>query len=329
MYETEHGAVSPSVLKVMAVLCVATLLQAAAPCRVSSATLSMDSVSAGQVIGDPQRHTLNDKETLLDVARRYDLGYNEIQELYPQLDPWVPPRGRTIEVPTLWIVPPGETDGILVNIPELRLYYVDRRHHRFMTFPVSIGEDAWPTPQGRFIVENKQERPVWNVPPSLTHKYRKRFFPPGRDNPLGEYWLGLEDTHYGIHGTDFPWSIGRAVTRGCIRLYPEDVATLFRHVPSGTPVNLIYAPVKIGIRGDRVYVEVHRDIYDRVGSLTDHGIDLLQREGLARRVDLEKYRLALQRQGGMPVDVTAGNTEVHDDGKTIAQGRSNKESPTQ
>ena len=262
-----------------------------------------------RLIGKTKRHTIRKKETLLDIARQYNLGFNEIQDLYPQLDPWIPPDGMVIHIPSQWILPDGFYDGIVVNIAELRLYFFNRINNSVGTFPISIGEKSWPTPEGVFTIKEKTAHPSWAVPPSLMHKYDISHVPSGRDNPLGDFWLGLKDTHYGIHGTDFPWSIGRAVTRGCIRLYPEDIERFFELVQPGACVNIIYCPVKIGIRADRVYVEVHRDIYNRIGNPQQYGFFLLQRKNIVWRVDLEKYCQALDRQDGMPVDVTRSFTE--------------------
>ena len=257
-----------------------------------------------EVIGAIRQHKIRKKETLLDIARQYHLGFNEIQDLYPQLDPWLPPEGMLMDIPSRWILPKGVFNGIIVNIAELRLYCFSADQSSVVTFPISIGEEAWPTPEGTFAIKEKKTQPGWAVPPSLRHKYDFQYLPPGPDNPLGAFWMGLENTRYGIHGTDFPWSIGRAVTRGCIRLYPEDIKRLFELVQPGTRVTIIYEPVKIGTLADRVVVEVHRDIYGRVGNLQQYGLFHLRMSKHAWRVDLDKYRRALERQDGMPVDVT-------------------------
>lgn len=256
-------------------------------------------------IGGIKQHRVREKETLLDIARQFDLGFNEIRDLYPQLDLWLPPSGMVMQIPSRWILPDGKRDQIVVNIAELRLYYFSRSGEQVSTFPVGIGESAWPTPEGAFVIARKIAHPRWFVPPSLKHKYAFSSLPPGPDNPLGKFWLGLAHTHYGIHGTDFPWSIGRAATHGCIRLYPEDIERLYKLVQPGTRVKIIYAPVKIAVRQDHVFVEVHRDIYKRIGNLEQYGLLLLQNNNVSHRVDLDKYYRVLERQDGMPVDVTA------------------------
>lgn len=261
--------------------------------------------TAYHLIGKIRQHRIRKKETLLDIARQYDLGFNEIQELYPKMDLWLPPTGTVLHIPSRWILPEGARGQIVVNIAELRLYYFSPTGKQVSTFPVGVGERTRPTPEGTFTIKGKIAHPTWFVPPSLRHKYDFSSLPPGPDNPLGAFWLGLNHDHIGIHGTDFPWSIGWAATHGCIRLYPEDIKRLFHIVQPGTPVKIIYAPVKIGVQNHRVFVEVHRDIYNRIENFEQYGFNLLQEKKMVRRVDLEKYRQVLERQNGIPVDVTA------------------------
>ncbi|MCF8105506.1 MAG: L,D-transpeptidase family protein [Desulfohalobiaceae bacterium] len=257
-----------------------------------------------QIIGTPRRHVVKDGETLLDIARLYDLGFNEIQGLYPGLDPWIPPAGTELTIPSLWVIPGERRKGIVVNVAELRLYFFPGKKKAVRTFPVGIGRRDWPSPLGTFMVGEKRANPRWYIPRSLQEKYGLKTMPPGPDNPLGNYWIGLANTSYGIHGTDIPWSVGRLVTHGCIRLYPEDIEPLFAMVQPGTPVAIIYEPVKIGLKSGRVYAEVHRDIYDRIEDFVEYGRQRLRAAGLINRVDLAKFGRVLARQSGMVVDVT-------------------------
>jgi L,D-transpeptidase ErfK/SrfK len=256
------------------------------------------------LIGILQGHIIQAKETLLDVARQYDLGFNEISDLYPHLDPWIPPRGTRVIIPSQWVLPEIINNGILVNIAELRLYYFDKNRNCVMTFPIGIGDKGTLTPVGMFSIKDKQVHPIWYIPSSLKHKYAVGSIPPGPDNPLGDFWMGLGESHYGIHGTDLPWSVGRLVTHGCIRMYNEDIALLFQKVPVGAHVKLIYEPVKIGRSMDRIFVEVHPDIYGRVGDLVSYGFALLHAKKIVQDVDDQKYRQALMRKDGLPTDVT-------------------------
>lgn len=258
------------------------------------------------VIGAPERYVIKDKDTFLDIARHYRLGFNEMEALYPDIDPWIPPAGTWLLLPTQWVLPGNVDKGIIINSAELRLYYFIKIGVDFLvkTFPIGIGDTDWPTPLGEFKVGEKRKNPAWYVPPSLREKYQVKVIPPGPENPLGKYWIRLGNSSYGMHGTDIPWSVGRLVTHGCIRLYPEDIKHLFQEVHPGTPVRIIYEPVKLGLLSGRVYAEVHKDIYQMIDDFVEYGYRRLQEEGLEKRVDLEKFHKLLKRKDGMPTDIS-------------------------
>lgn len=256
------------------------------------------------VIGAPQRHVVAKKETLLDVAREYDLGFNELEDLYPKQDPWIPPEGMKLVIPSQWILPETQKEGIVVNVAELRLYYFMKKIRMVKTFPIGIGDEGWYTPLGTFRIQEKREHPTWYIPSSLQEKYKAKTMPPGPDNPLGDYYMGLSIPGYGIHGTNIAWSVGRLVTHGCIRLYPEDIQQLFSMVKPGIPVEIIYEPVKLGVLGGRIYVEAHKDIYGRIDDFFLYGYERLEQKRLSEKVDLFKFYEVLNRQDGMPVDIT-------------------------
>jgi L,D-transpeptidase ErfK/SrfK len=270
------------------------------------------------VIGTPVKHIVKKGETLLDIARRHGLGFNEIQDLYPSIDPWIPPEGMELIIPSQWVLPSHPLDGIVINTAELRLFMTDKTCG-IRTFPVGAGDEERPSPLGSFRIGARIKDPAWRVPPSLRKKYGQRVIPPGPDNPLGQYWLGLGGTRYGIHGTDFPWSVGRTVTRGCIRLYPEDISVLFDLTAPGTPVHIVYEPVKIGRLDGRIYAEVHRDIYGLVHDLESLGFMSLRAKGLEGLVDLEVFRRALIRRDGMPADITPGRKAADGPGKAASE----------
>jgi L,D-transpeptidase ErfK/SrfK len=206
-------------------------------------------IQAMTVIGALQTYIVQKEDTLLDIARNFDLGFSEIQLLYKDLDPWVPPEGIDLIIPTYWILPEGKRNGILINIPEMRLYLFLKKISMVKTFPIGIGVTENFTPTGRFYIKEKRVSPTWHIPVSLREKYEgRKSIPPGPENPLGSHWLGLSISGYGIHGTNFPWAVGRLVTHGCIRLYPEDILHLYPVVPIRTPVEIIYEPVKIGFK---------------------------------------------------------------------------------
>ncbi len=264
------------------------------------------SPQANTLIGEPRTYVVQKGDTLLDVARRFDLGFLELQDLHRDVDPWIPPEGTRLVIPTQWILPEWRWSGIVINVPEMRLYFFDTEALKVWTFPIGIGETESSTPVGTFHVVEKKLSPTWHIPPSLREKYEgKKEIPPGPENPLGSHWLGLSQAGYGIHGTNFPWAVGRLVTHGCIRLYPEDILRLFQIVPVGTAVEILYDPVKIGFRGERIFIEVHEDLYGRIPDLHDYTMERLRRQGLHRAVNPDKLEEALRKRDGLPMDISA------------------------
>jgi L,D-transpeptidase ErfK/SrfK len=260
--------------------------------------------NANTVIGLPGAYVIKEKDTLLDVAREYDLGFNELEILYPDLDPWVPSRGMELLIPSQWVLPPTQKYGIVINIPEMRLYYFFKSIRMVRTHPIGIGDLGWFSPEGTFWVKEKRPKPTWYIPESLQEKYGMKQMPPGPDNPLGDYWLGLSISGYGIHGTNFPWAVGRLVTHGCIRLYPEDIAKLFPMVAVKTPVEMIYEPVKLGLQYGRLFVEVHPDIYGKIPDFLEYGLAKIRASGWEDRADRDLFLKALKEKKGLPVDIT-------------------------
>lgn len=253
------------------------------------------------VIGVIREYQVQKKDTLLDIARKFDLGYNELQILYPDLDPWLPPEGMILKIPTKWVLPEFHQEGIVVNVPEMRLYLFMPRHGLVKTHPIGIGIEEYPTPLGSFRVKEKKVDPVWYVPPSLKDQYKGiTAVPPGPDNPLGRYWIGLTASSYGIHGTNKPWGVGRLVSRGCIRMYPEDIETLFPLVTIGMRVDIVYQPVKFGCDAEKIYVEVHPDLYGRIGDLFSYALSLARSKGISEKIALPLLYKAVKERKGIP-----------------------------
>lgn len=258
------------------------------------------------VIGSPQHHLTRKGEDLLDVARRYDLGWTEIGAMYRQWDPFLPPPGVDLLIPTLWIVPTGHAAQIVVNTGEMRLYYFVNNGTQVYTYPIGMGVLDYKTPTGKFYVNQKIVNPAWHIPKQLQKKYEMAVMPAGPDNPMGAFKLGLNWGDYGIHGCNLPWAVGRLVSHGCTRLYPEDIKKLFPMVPMGTKVEYIYEPAKIGFRNGRVFLSVHDDVYFKIRSMVLQVLGMLEQLGLVDQVDMRKVLQTVEEQTGMPVDVTGG-----------------------
>jgi len=263
-----------------------------------------------EVIGEVQTHEVRAGESLIELARDYDVGFNEIAAANPGLDPFVPKPGSLAVIPTAWIVPREATTGTLVvNLAEMRLYYAfsaDRSGTAtLLTMPVGIGSEGTDTPPGVYRVVEKEFHPAWHVPASIRKERPElpEVVPFGPDDPLGTHALRLSSRSILIHGTNRPYGIGRRVSHGCIHLYPEDVLRLYQIVPVGTAVAIVRQPVKAGQDGDRIYLEVHSDAGPPIDALSE-ARRLLTDRGFWERVDPAKVEAAAQERSGIPVDVT-------------------------
>jgi L,D-transpeptidase ErfK/SrfK len=127
--------------------------------------------------------------------------------------------------------------------------------------------------------------------------------PAGPDNPLGDYWMTIGRTSYGIHGTDNRWSIGREATHGCIRLYNDEIARLFARTREGTPVAIVYQPVKLGRRGAKLYLEAHPDLYARAPDRAERAAERLRELGLWPRVEAGVLEQTIAEARGIPVEI--------------------------
>jgi len=272
---------------------------------------------APPVFGADQYVKANYEDTLLDIARRYSVGYEEIVRANPKLDLWIPGAGADVLVPGRRILPPGPHEGVVVNLPEHRLYYYPRakRHEKavVITYPVSVGKMDWRTPLGQTQIVSKQTLPSWHPPPSVLQEHAERsdplpkVVPPGPDNPLGEYAmrLGIHPGDYLIHGTNNPQAVGMAVTHGCIRMYPEDIEALFKMVPLGTKVWLINEPVKVAYVDGELLLEAHPQV-DAEGQTMEPDLDMLSQRldhalgSTTAAINWDLARETLQAAQGMP-----------------------------
>jgi len=259
----------------------------------------------GRIIGEEQKSGVNENESLWEIARKFDIGINEIADANPGVDPIVPSPGTIINIPAKWILPDVPvSSGIVINIPEFRLYlFPTNNPGMVMTFPIGVGDQGKDTPLGTYKVIEKIVNPAWYVPKSIRKEKPDlpRVVPPGPDNPMGSHALRLSLGTVLIHGTDKPWGIGTRSSHGCLRLYPEDIVQLFKLVHKGTRVTIINQPVKMAIQEEKVFVELHRygdtDYMNKV-------VQLLVDKDLWQRVDFIKLNRELKAMSGMPVDIT-------------------------
>jgi L,D-transpeptidase ErfK/SrfK len=208
------------------------------------------------VVGRLRFHTARKDDTLVDLAVRYGVGYVELLAANPGVDPWVPPEKQRIVIPDVHLLPSGAREGIVVNLGEMRLYWFEPGS-RPRSYPIGVAREGFETPRGRTEVTAKREKPTWIPGPTARRDGYPAMVPPGPDNPLGEYALNLGWPSYLIHGTNEPPGVGRHSSRGCIRLYPDDIAELFREAAIGTPVRVIDESVKLAWLDGELWLEVH------------------------------------------------------------------------
>ena len=239
------------------------------------ATLSFSAVYElppleNNIIGSIKTIKAEHKDTLLDIARRHGLGYEDIVKANPNLDIWIPGKDSDVLLPTKYILPNVKREGLVLNLAEYRMYYfpVPKKNEKpiVITYPISIGRMDWETPLGETRITAKAKNPSWYPPESIRAEHEAegdflpRIVPPGPDNPLGEYAMRLDIPGYLIHGTNRPAGVGMRVTHGCIRMYPEDIFFLYNELKVGTPVRIINEPIKLGWDERKLFLEVHSSL---------------------------------------------------------------------
>lgn len=293
------------------------LITALSACQVSAQTLVLPPTDVDLVGETGVTHALQE-DTLLDIARRFDVGQDEIVLANPDVDRWLPGADTQVVVPTRYILPRAERTGLVLNVPEMRMYYfpapVRGQPAMVQTYPVSIGRMDWSTPVGTTKVSAKTKNPSWRPPKSIREEAEARgeplpdLIPPGPNNPLGNYALRLARPGYLIHSTNKPFGVGMRVTHGCVRMYPEDIELLFPDVPVGTLVQIVDQPIKIGWLFDTLFIEVHPPLEEKKqepAALVESAMDLVNAAWEQRPLVLNAQTLkkALQEQSGIPVPI--------------------------
>ncbi len=263
--------------------------------------------TAVPVVGSNRLYFLGAGETLIELAYRSGLGYQGLIAANPKLDPWLPEAGRPVLLPYAAVLPLEAGPGITINLAEYRLYLIWEQggQRQVRIYPIGIGTEGAQTQEGVFAVTGVVRKPSWSVPESIQAERPGMpvSVPPGPDNPLGEYWIGLTLERIGIHGTNKPFGVGRRVSHGCIRLYAEDIEDLAGRVGKGTPVRIIYQPIKLGLRGDKLLVEAHADFLGRVGNRLEEARRQMSTLGWTGEVDPRSLEQILAEARGIPLPI--------------------------
>jgi len=269
----------------------------------------------GDIIGELQMTTVRRGESLGEIGRRYDIGVYEMIEANPNVDPWKPIAGTIVVVPTQFILPRGSKQGIILNLAEMRLYYFHPDKPLVTTHPVGIGKKGWSTPLiGETKILSKKKDPTWTPPSSIRREHAARgdilpvIVTAGPENPLGRYafYLGMQGSIL-IHGTNRPGGIGVRGTHGCIRLYPEDIASLYHSVPVGTLVRIVHEPYKVGWHQNHLYLEAHQPLTEPryLGSDSTDNLSKTIERAIAgsHLVNWSSATMAAKTQNGYPVRI--------------------------
>lgn len=277
------------------------------------------------VIGEVQITYARREDTLHDIARRYDLGHEEIVAANPGVDPWLPGEGTRIVLPTQFILPAVPREGLVLNLAAMRLFYFPEPREgeapEVITHPIGIGREGWQTPQGHATITEKVVQPTWTVPASVLREYAEKgeplapIVPPGPDNPLGSHAMRLSLPSYLIHGTNKSYGVGMRVSHGCVRLYPEDIARLFPQVPIGTSVLIINEPYVAGWRDGRLYLDAHAPLAEdaaRWGRKFAGLQNVLAAKAIDRkvRVDWSRARQVAKDARGIPLPISVGSPDL-------------------
>lgn len=268
-------------------------------------------------VGKMQFYRAKYEDTLVHLARQHGLGFVEMRAANPSLDPWIPGAGANIVLPTQSLLPDAPREGIVLNLPEMKLYYFEKPGQAPIVYSISPGREGLNTPVGMTTIQGKKEGPTWRPTARMRKEdpTLKEFYPPGPDNPLGTHALYLGWPEMRIHGTNKPYAIGRRASSGCIRMYPESIKDIYYRVPVGTKVTSVDQPVKVGWIDNKMYVEVSPTQeqsleIERIGELKSYEITgedmrrITRKAGpYADQIDWESVRKAVREHRGYPVAV--------------------------
>lgn len=279
------------------------------------------------IIGSITHHVTREDDTLLDLARWNGLGYTEMIAANRGVDPWVPGAGVKLTIPGAHILPDGPREGLMLNLADQRLYVFNAGDGSVESVPIGTGKSAWATPTGRTKVVRKRANPTWYVPKSIREEDPElpALIRPGPDNPLGHHAIDLGWPSYLLHGTNRPYGVGRRVSHGCVRLYPEDIARLYTHIPIGLPVTVVNQEVKLAWAGGALMMETHpsqeqADELEADGKFArarpaKYEYQILDAAGAhAARIDWAIVARALDERTGIPVAIlgtaTGSNSNI-------------------
>lgn len=260
------------------------------------------------VVGGQFTYTTQKEDSLTSVGARFGIDVPALAALNGLKPSARLKVGQELHIDNRHIVLRALDDGIVINVPQRMLFYFNSGK-LVAGYPTGLGRRTWPTPLGDFEVSEKEKDKTWIVPESIQEemvakgKPLKTRVPPGPENPLGKHWIRISPS-CGIHGTNAPASIYRFQTHGCIRLTPEDIASLFEKVPVGALVKIVYEPVLLARLPDgKLYLEVHQDIYGKAGNPLETVKRMAAAAGIESMVDWQNVNKAIKERRGLAQEV--------------------------
>jgi L,D-transpeptidase ErfK/SrfK len=313
-------------LMLMALVCFASA---------ASAAVYQLGPAGDDLIGKVSNTVAQEGDDFNKIANRFDLGYVELIEANPGVNPQKPIPGTVLIIPSRYILPHAPRQGVVINLAEMRLYYFPKNTGEVWTFPVGIGRQGSQTPNGTMTVLEHMEHPTWHSPESVRAErakegvYIPKIVPPGPDNPLGDYALRLSRPTYLIHGTNDNSGVGRRSSSGCLRMYPEDIEKLFHAVKNGDSILVMNAPYKLGRHNGNVYVEGHlplqevQDKFTNLDKILDGNMVELGGHRTQQAIDMKKALRVASEQQGFPQRV--GQLQATPSDKSISEELKRKE----
>ena len=275
------------------------------------------SASAGLLLHHYITYTVASGDTLILIGDRMGVSWKKIAD-DNGLDPGKPLRaGLNLRIAAREIIPETMERGIVIDLPG-RMLHLFERGVPLMSVPVGLGmpkkegQGGWETPAGKFKIKGKLKNPDWKVPESIQEEMRreglavKESYPPGVKNPVGGYVLQTTLPGILLHDTIDPLSVFRFMSHGCVRLLRKDMEQLFDSVGSGMAGKIAYSPVKIAELWDgKIFMEVNRDVYNKIPDMQGEARKLLKKAGLFRKVDMKKVEELVKARTGIPENITA------------------------
>ena len=298
-------------------------------------------------LGKTDTYRANNEDTLVHIARKHELGFVELRAANPYVDPWLPGKGTEITLPARHILPDADKKGIVINIAEMRLYAFVNGDDAPDTFPIAIGREGLETPLGTTKVVRKKEGPTWRPTARMREEDPSlpASVPAGPENPLGTHAVYLGWTTYAIHGTNKPFGIGRRVSSGCIRMYPENIIKMYKIAKIGMPVRVVNQPIKLAWIDGELFLEAHPDLEQSIqmeenGTVSTHKMTDADMQQIIKaagkhqnKLHWSKIRMAVRERSGLPISIAIApeeedKAEKKEEDKVAAKPKKKRRVPT-